>query len=149
MFSIYCSTIRRPPVSTLVPRTPLFRCKHSGVYSATIPSVDSALSSWDGSGIDAGYGSQGALTSTPGTRYVVYRGLLSSSSVLIWMNLKFLFLVCTGTYLHRAADLTLHPNEWRRTRHRTHPTPTYTDLGHHATLYDGRFSEDDWDKSAG
>ncbi|XP_046896983.1 glutamate receptor-interacting protein 2-like isoform X1 [Hypomesus transpacificus] len=86
--------------------------KHSGVYSATIPSVDSALSSWDGSGIDAGYGSQ-------------------------------------GTYLHRAADLTLHPNEWRRTRHRTHPTPTYTDLGHHATLYDGRFSEDDWDKSAG
>ncbi|KAL1021564.1 hypothetical protein UPYG_G00014860 [Umbra pygmaea] len=33
--------------------------KHSGMYSATVPSVDSAMSSWDGSGIDAGYGSQG------------------------------------------------------------------------------------------
>uniref|UniRef100_A0A6Q2XER9 PDZ domain-containing protein n=1 Tax=Esox lucius TaxID=8010 RepID=A0A6Q2XER9_ESOLU len=34
--------------------------KHSGMYSATVPSVDSAMSSWDGSGIDAGYGSQGS-----------------------------------------------------------------------------------------
>jgi len=34
------------------------RCE---VYSATVPSIDSALSSWDGSGFDAGYGSQGAL----------------------------------------------------------------------------------------
>uniref|UniRef100_A0A8C8J098 PDZ domain-containing protein n=1 Tax=Oncorhynchus tshawytscha TaxID=74940 RepID=A0A8C8J098_ONCTS len=33
--------------------------KHSGVYSATGPSVYSAMSSWDGSGIDTGYGSQG------------------------------------------------------------------------------------------
>uniref|UniRef100_H3A4C0 Glutamate receptor interacting protein 2 n=1 Tax=Latimeria chalumnae TaxID=7897 RepID=H3A4C0_LATCH len=33
--------------------------KLSEVYSTTIPSVDSALESWDGSGIDAGYGSQG------------------------------------------------------------------------------------------
>uniref|UniRef100_A0A673ZIM7 Glutamate receptor interacting protein 2a n=1 Tax=Salmo trutta TaxID=8032 RepID=A0A673ZIM7_SALTR len=32
--------------------------KHSGVYSATVPSMDSAMSSWDGSGIDADYGSQ-------------------------------------------------------------------------------------------
>ncbi|XP_048463810.1 glutamate receptor-interacting protein 1 isoform X1 [Rhincodon typus] len=29
------------------------------MYSATIPSVDSAVESWDGSGIDTGYGSQG------------------------------------------------------------------------------------------
>ncbi|XP_075430743.1 glutamate receptor-interacting protein 2 isoform X4 [Ascaphus truei] len=34
-------------------------CKLSEIYSTTIPSVDSALESWDGSGIDAGYGSQG------------------------------------------------------------------------------------------
>uniref|UniRef100_A0A8C7FZZ8 Glutamate receptor interacting protein 2a n=1 Tax=Oncorhynchus kisutch TaxID=8019 RepID=A0A8C7FZZ8_ONCKI len=33
--------------------------KHSGVYSATVPSMDSAMSSWDGSGIDADYGSHG------------------------------------------------------------------------------------------
>ncbi|XP_070594428.1 glutamate receptor-interacting protein 2 isoform X3 [Erythrolamprus reginae] len=33
--------------------------KLSEVYSATIPSVDSAMESWDGSVIDTGYGSQG------------------------------------------------------------------------------------------
>uniref|UniRef100_A0A8C8JJJ6 PDZ domain-containing protein n=1 Tax=Oncorhynchus tshawytscha TaxID=74940 RepID=A0A8C8JJJ6_ONCTS len=33
--------------------------KRSGVYSATVPSMDSAMSSWDGSGIDADYGSHG------------------------------------------------------------------------------------------
>lgn len=32
--------------------------KHSEVY-ATVPSIDSAMSSWDSSGFDAGYGSQG------------------------------------------------------------------------------------------
>ncbi|KAI1892383.1 hypothetical protein AGOR_G00132800 [Albula goreensis] len=33
--------------------------KLSDVYSSTVPSLDSATESWDGSGIDAGYGSQG------------------------------------------------------------------------------------------
>lgn len=33
--------------------------KLSELYSTTIPSVDSAMDSWDGSGLDAGYGSQG------------------------------------------------------------------------------------------
>ncbi|KAM6059293.1 glutamate receptor-interacting protein 2 isoform 11-T12 [Theristicus caerulescens] len=33
--------------------------KLSEIYSTTIPSVDSAMESWDGSGIDGGYGSQG------------------------------------------------------------------------------------------
>ncbi|XP_075687942.1 glutamate receptor-interacting protein 2 isoform X4 [Rhinoderma darwinii] len=33
--------------------------KLSEIYSTTVPSVDSALESWDGSGIDTGYGSQG------------------------------------------------------------------------------------------
>nr|XP_029519712.1 glutamate receptor-interacting protein 2-like isoform X3 [Oncorhynchus nerka] len=88
--------------------------KHSGVYSATGPSVYSAMSSWDGSGIDTGYGSQ-------------------------------------GTYLHRGADLTFQPNEWRRTKPtRTHLTSTgLTALTHHSHLYDGRYDEDDWDKAAG
>uniref|UniRef100_A0A8C5CGZ3 Glutamate receptor interacting protein 2a n=1 Tax=Gadus morhua TaxID=8049 RepID=A0A8C5CGZ3_GADMO len=31
------------------------------VYSANVPSIDSAMSSWDGSGFDAGYCSQGGL----------------------------------------------------------------------------------------
>lgn len=38
--------------------------KHSEVYSATVPSIDSAMSSWDSSGFDAGYGSQGEVHST-------------------------------------------------------------------------------------
>lgn len=35
--------------------------KLTEIYSTTVPSVDSAMESWDGSGIDAGYGSQGKL----------------------------------------------------------------------------------------
>lgn len=31
----------------------------SELYATTVPSVDSAMDSWDGSGLDAGYGSQG------------------------------------------------------------------------------------------
>uniref|UniRef100_A0A672V239 Glutamate receptor interacting protein 2 n=1 Tax=Strigops habroptila TaxID=2489341 RepID=A0A672V239_STRHB len=33
--------------------------KLSEIYSSTIPSMDNVMDSWDGSGIDAGYGSQG------------------------------------------------------------------------------------------
>uniref|UniRef100_A0A8C7S5V8 PDZ domain-containing protein n=1 Tax=Oncorhynchus mykiss TaxID=8022 RepID=A0A8C7S5V8_ONCMY len=43
--------------------------KHSGVYSATGPSVYSAMSSWDGSGIDTGYGSQGEDRTQPHSHY--------------------------------------------------------------------------------
>lgn len=35
--------------------------KHSEIYSATVPSIDSAMNSWDSSGFDAGYGSQGEV----------------------------------------------------------------------------------------
>ncbi|KAM8830727.1 glutamate receptor-interacting protein 2-like isoform 2-T2 [Synchiropus picturatus] len=35
--------------------------KHSDIYTATVPSIDSALSSWDGSGCDAGYTTQGTF----------------------------------------------------------------------------------------
>lgn len=38
--------------------------KLSELYSTTIPSVDSAMESWDGSGLDAGYGSQGTFSLT-------------------------------------------------------------------------------------
>lgn len=33
--------------------------KLSEIYSTTVPSVDSAVESWDGSGMDNSYGSQG------------------------------------------------------------------------------------------
>lgn len=37
--------------------------KLSELYSTTVPSVDSAMESWDGSGLDAGYCSQGLFWS--------------------------------------------------------------------------------------
>uniref|UniRef100_A0A8D3DVD0 Glutamate receptor interacting protein 2a n=1 Tax=Scophthalmus maximus TaxID=52904 RepID=A0A8D3DVD0_SCOMX len=58
--------------------------KHYEVYSATVPSIDSAMSSWDSSGFDAGYSNQ-------------------------------------GTYLHKASDILLNPNEWRRTNRQYRP----------------------------
>ncbi|XP_051913738.1 glutamate receptor-interacting protein 2-like isoform X2 [Hippocampus zosterae] len=39
-------------------RDSLRAAKRSETYSAAVPSVDSAMSSWDGSGCDGGYGSQ-------------------------------------------------------------------------------------------
>ncbi|XP_023154447.1 glutamate receptor-interacting protein 2 isoform X2 [Amphiprion ocellaris] len=86
--------------------------KHSEVYSANVPSIDSAMSSWDSSGFDAGYGSQ-------------------------------------GTYLHKASDILLNPNEWRRPKHRSQTSSSSAGLVHHAALYDGRFTEDEWDKIPG
>ncbi|XP_034446870.1 glutamate receptor-interacting protein 2-like isoform X3 [Hippoglossus hippoglossus] len=86
--------------------------KHSEVYSATVPSIDSAMSSWDSSGFDAGYSSQ-------------------------------------GTYLHKTSDILLNPNDWRRTQLRSHTNSSSAGLVHHSALYDGRFSEDEWDKIPG
>uniref|UniRef100_A0A3Q4MWE9 Glutamate receptor interacting protein 2a n=1 Tax=Neolamprologus brichardi TaxID=32507 RepID=A0A3Q4MWE9_NEOBR len=86
--------------------------KHSELYSATIPSIDSAMSSWDSSAFDAGYSSQ-------------------------------------GTYLHKGSDILLNPNEWRRTKHRSQTTSSSAGLVHHTSLYDGRFTEDEWDKIPG
>ncbi|XP_047424488.1 glutamate receptor-interacting protein 2-like isoform X1 [Mugil cephalus] len=86
--------------------------KHSEVYSATVPSIDSAMSSWDSSGFDAGYGSQ-------------------------------------GTYLHKASDILLNPHDWRRTKHRSQTSSSSAGLVHHTSLYDGRYTEDEWDKIPG
>uniref|UniRef100_A0A8D3AC64 Glutamate receptor interacting protein 2a n=1 Tax=Scophthalmus maximus TaxID=52904 RepID=A0A8D3AC64_SCOMX len=86
--------------------------KHYEVYSATVPSIDSAMSSWDSSGFDAGYSNQ-------------------------------------GTYLHKASDILLNPNEWRRTKHRSQTSSSSAGLVHRTALYDGRFTEDEWDKIPG
>uniref|UniRef100_A0A8C4HL50 Glutamate receptor interacting protein 2a n=1 Tax=Dicentrarchus labrax TaxID=13489 RepID=A0A8C4HL50_DICLA len=66
--------------------------KHSEVYSATVPSIDSAMSSWD---ID--------------------------------------FLAFSGTYLHKASDILLNPNEWRRTKHRSQTSSS--SAAHTAAVY--------------
>ncbi|XP_058499719.1 glutamate receptor-interacting protein 2-like isoform X1 [Solea solea] len=86
--------------------------KRSNVYSATVPSIDSALSSWDSSGFDAGFSSQ-------------------------------------GTYLHKVSDMLLNSNDWRRPKHRNQTSASSAGLGHHTALYDGRFTEDEWDKIPG
>ncbi|XP_068184726.1 glutamate receptor-interacting protein 2 isoform X2 [Antennarius striatus] len=86
--------------------------KHSEVYSTTVPSVDSAMSSWDSSAFDAGYSSQGA-------------------------------------YLHKASDILINPNDWRRAKPRSESSSSAGGLIHHTTLYDGRFTEDEWDKIPG
>ncbi|XP_036025526.1 glutamate receptor-interacting protein 1 isoform X8 [Onychomys torridus] len=46
--------------------------KLSDVYPSTVPSVDSAVDSWDGSGIDASYGSQGSTFQTTGYNFNTY-----------------------------------------------------------------------------
>ncbi|CAH6778633.1 Grip1 [Phodopus roborovskii] len=46
--------------------------KLSDMYPSTVPSVDSAVDSWDGSGIDASYGSQGTTFQTSGYNFNTY-----------------------------------------------------------------------------
>ncbi|XP_035294880.1 glutamate receptor-interacting protein 1 isoform X4 [Cricetulus griseus] len=46
--------------------------KLSDMYPSTVPSVDSAVDSWDGSGMDASYGSQGTTFQTPGYNFNTY-----------------------------------------------------------------------------
>ncbi|XP_063076591.1 glutamate receptor-interacting protein 2a [Engraulis encrasicolus] len=69
-----------------------------------IAGLDSVLESWNSSGIDPGYDSQGA-------------------------------------YIHRTADLSLHPQEWRRTKHRSPQRSSGR-----TRAYDGRSGDDDWNK---
>ncbi|KAM9671647.1 glutamate receptor-interacting protein 1 [Trichechus inunguis] len=46
--------------------------KLSDMYSSTVPSVDSAVDSWDGSGIDTSYGNQGAGFQASGYNFNTY-----------------------------------------------------------------------------
>ncbi|XP_019370232.1 PREDICTED: glutamate receptor-interacting protein 1 isoform X7 [Gavialis gangeticus] len=61
--------------------------KLSDIYSTTVPSVDSAVESWDGSGIDTSYGSQGPSYQASGYNFNAFewrspkqRGSLSPPS---------------------------------------------------------------------
>ncbi|KAL2101996.1 hypothetical protein ACEWY4_003757 [Coilia grayii] len=72
-----------------------------------IAGLDSVLESWNSSGIDPRYDSQ-------------------------------------GTYIHRTADLSLHPHEWIRTNHRS---PIHSSARTRISpAYDGRLGEDEWNK---
>uniref|UniRef100_A0A0P6JF71 Glutamate receptor-interacting protein 1 isoform 2 n=1 Tax=Heterocephalus glaber TaxID=10181 RepID=A0A0P6JF71_HETGA len=46
--------------------------KLSDMYPSTVPSVDSAVDSWDGSGIEASYGNQGTSFQAPGYNFNTY-----------------------------------------------------------------------------
>ncbi|XP_039357781.1 glutamate receptor-interacting protein 1 isoform X8 [Mauremys reevesii] len=46
--------------------------KLSDIYSTTVPSVDSAVESWDGSGIDTSFGSQGPTYQASGYNFNAY-----------------------------------------------------------------------------
>uniref|UniRef100_A0A8C9ZK06 Glutamate receptor interacting protein 2a n=1 Tax=Sander lucioperca TaxID=283035 RepID=A0A8C9ZK06_SANLU len=75
--------------------------KHSEVYSATLPSIDSAMSSWDSSGFDAGYGSQGerdfqrdSPASSPKTAFPMLPFVSSTGLETCRAALMFWFLRC-------------------------------------------------------
>lgn len=110
--------------------------KLSEVYSATVPSVDSAMSSWDGSGFDAGYSSQG-------------RHYEANHNVRYTFFLHTKFFILSGTYLHKPSDILLNTNEWRQAKHRTQTGSNSAGLSHHTMLFDTRFTEDEWDKIPG
>ncbi|TNM86951.1 hypothetical protein fugu_007181 [Takifugu bimaculatus] len=62
------------------------------------------------------------------------------------------FLECRGTFLHKASDLLLNPNEWHRTKHRSQAaggSSGSSGLLHPSAMYDGRFTEDEWDALPG
>uniref|UniRef100_A0AAQ5Z489 PDZ domain-containing protein n=1 Tax=Amphiprion ocellaris TaxID=80972 RepID=A0AAQ5Z489_AMPOC len=101
--------------------------KLSELYSTTIPSVDSAMESWDGSGLDAGYGSQG-------------RFQINTLTASVYPP--------AGTYSHQAAGIALHPHEWRSAKQQRSTTPPPGRRKNYP-FSDGGFSEDDWDKPPG
>lgn len=115
--------------------------KLSELYSATVPSIDSAMSSWDSSGFDAAYGSQGE------THMDAHKD--PSYSVTPNKVVGLFPVLFSGTYLHKASDLLLNPSDWRRTKHRGQTSSSSAGLVHHSALYDSRFTEDEWDKIPG
>uniref|UniRef100_A0A3Q3M7I1 Glutamate receptor interacting protein 2a n=1 Tax=Mastacembelus armatus TaxID=205130 RepID=A0A3Q3M7I1_9TELE len=82
--------------------------KHSEIYSANVPSIDSAMSSWDSAAFDAGYSSQGEVHWTLAI-------LKKSHCTQLNQWIFGAFILSVGTYLHKASDILLNPNEWRRT----------------------------------
>ncbi|XP_061543250.1 glutamate receptor-interacting protein 2-like isoform X7 [Phycodurus eques] len=95
--------------------------KLSELYATAVPSVDSAVDSWDGSGLDAGYCSQGTYSHQ----------------------------ASTGIALHphewRSAKLQQQQQQQQQQRTVTPPPGCRKNY----PFSDGGFSEDEWEKSAG
>ncbi|XP_043565574.1 glutamate receptor-interacting protein 1 isoform X6 [Chiloscyllium plagiosum] len=79
--------------------------KLSEMYSATIPSVDSAVESWDGSGIDTGYGSQGPSG---------YQASGYSLHAHEWRSAKLSFSPANRHHNNLYHEATLSDDEWDR-----------------------------------
>ncbi|XP_060695755.1 glutamate receptor-interacting protein 1 isoform X3 [Hemiscyllium ocellatum] len=79
--------------------------KLSEMYSATIPSVDSAVESWDGSGIDTGYGSQGPSG---------YQASGYSLHAHEWRSAKLSFSPASRHHHNLYHEATLSDDEWDR-----------------------------------
>ncbi|XP_007903150.1 glutamate receptor-interacting protein 1 isoform X3 [Callorhinchus milii] len=77
------------------------------IFSTTIPSVDSAVESWDGSGIDTGYGSQGPSG---------YQASGYSLHAHEWRNAKHIGNLSPVTRQHNNPyhDIALSDDEWDR-----------------------------------
>uniref|UniRef100_A0A3Q2XZQ0 Glutamate receptor interacting protein 2 n=1 Tax=Hippocampus comes TaxID=109280 RepID=A0A3Q2XZQ0_HIPCM len=64
--------------------------KLSELYATTVPSVDSAMDSWDGSGLDAGYCSQGRVGKTVGVRPQNWNFIFENKKIQRNQHLSFL-----------------------------------------------------------
>ncbi|XP_058883664.1 glutamate receptor-interacting protein 1 isoform X7 [Acipenser ruthenus] len=80
--------------------------KLSDIYGTTIPSVDSAVESWDGSGIDTGYGSQGPGYQASGYSFHSHE----------WRNAKHVDSLSPASHQRNNAfqDMGLSDDEWDR-----------------------------------
>ncbi|XP_041114216.1 glutamate receptor-interacting protein 1-like isoform X8 [Polyodon spathula] len=80
--------------------------KLSDIYGTTIPSVDSAVESWDGSGIDTGYGSQGPRYQASGYNFHSHE----------WRNAKHMGSLSPASRQRNNAfqDMGLSDDEWDR-----------------------------------
>ncbi|MGH0137556.1 UNVERIFIED_CONTAM: hypothetical protein FKN15_002462 [Acipenser sinensis] len=80
--------------------------KLSDIYGTTIPSVDSAVESWDGSGIDTGYGSQGPGYQASGYSFHSHE----------WRNAKHVGSLSPASHQRNNAfqDMGLSDDEWDR-----------------------------------
>ncbi|MGH0156859.1 UNVERIFIED_CONTAM: hypothetical protein FKN15_033545 [Acipenser sinensis] len=80
--------------------------KLSDIYGTTIPSVDSTVESWDGSGIDTGYGSQGPGYQASGYSFHSHE----------WRNAKHVGSLSPASHQRNNAfqDMGLSDDEWDR-----------------------------------
>uniref|UniRef100_A0A663FH57 Glutamate receptor interacting protein 1 n=1 Tax=Aquila chrysaetos chrysaetos TaxID=223781 RepID=A0A663FH57_AQUCH len=102
--------------------------KLSDIYSTTVPSVDSAVESWDGSGIDTSFGNQVALLSA-GPPSAKGRGYRDSHAGL-----------SAG---YQASGYNFNTYEWRSPK-QTSLSPPSKPRNH--PFHDTGLSDDEWDR---